>query len=154
MSRAPMQVLVLPYVLDSDGTVRYGVLLRADSNQWQGVGGGAEDDESAREAAQRETFEELGTDGFQLTQLDSMSSVPAHFFAAWPTWREANPELYVVPEYAFGALVRDTAAVHLSGEHQTIEWMPIEEARRKLRWDSNRNALWELDQRLHHNELR
>jgi dATP pyrophosphohydrolase len=154
MSRAPMQVLVLPYVVVSDTPVRYGVLRRADGGQWQGVAGGAEDDESIQEAARREATEELGTDGFQLTQLDSMSTVPAYFFPAWATWRETDPGLLMVPEYCFGALVHDTATVHLSSEHRTMEWVPIEEAQRKLRWDSNRNALWELDQRLQHNHLR
>jgi len=36
----------------------------------------------------------------------------------------------------------------LSGEHRDIHWLPYNEAYDRLTWDSNRNALWELNERL------
>ena len=36
----------------------------------------------------------------------------------------------------------------LSQEHDMIRWLSFEEATRLLTWDSNRVALWELNERL------
>jgi dATP pyrophosphohydrolase len=146
--RAPLQVLVLPYKLNASGTVLFAVLHRADSGQWQAVAGGAEDDETAAQAAVRETSEEIGLVEPRLMPLDSVASIPAVHFPAWEQWRVSNPQLYVVPEYAFAVLVDDPAQVRLSREHDDIRWLPYDQATQLLTWDSNRNALWELRERL------
>lgn len=59
MSRVPFQVLAFLRRLDANGP-EYLVLKRADLSVWQGVAGGGEGDESPREAAIRETMEEVG----------------------------------------------------------------------------------------------
>ena len=107
MTRAPMQVLALPFVVDDAGTVTYAVLHRSDVHAWQGVAGGAEDGETPAEAARRECAEELGTDAFNLIELASVSSIPAVNFIEWSTWRERSPSLLVVPEHTFGVRLRN-----------------------------------------------
>jgi broad specificity phosphatase PhoE len=39
-------------------------------------------------------------------------------------------------------------AITLSREHTDYRWVAYAEAARLLRWDSNRTALWELNERL------
>jgi dATP pyrophosphohydrolase len=150
MGRAPLQILVVPYTRDTSGSILYGVLCRSDNGQWQGVAGGGQDDETPEQAAIRETQEELNLSCPQLLPLDSFATVPAAHFAQWSLWRESKPDLYVIPEYAFGVQVEDPTQVVLSREHTQIQWLPYIDARSLLTWDSNRTALWELNQRLLH----
>ena len=55
-------------------------------------------------------------------------------------------DTFVVPEYAFAFACTDE--IHLSHEHTEYAWLPYEAACEKLRWDSNRTALYELHCRL------
>ena len=50
-------------------------------------------------------------------------------------------------ERAFGVRL-DDQIIALSGEHTEYQWVTYEEAVKLLRWDSNRTALWELNERL------
>jgi dihydroneopterin triphosphate diphosphatase len=54
----------------------------------------------------------------------------------------------VVTERAFGVYLDDDQDITLASEHTEYRWVPYEEASRLLRWDSNRTALWELNERL------
>lgn len=147
--RAPFQVLVIPFRRRS-GVVEYAVLRRADAGGWQFVAGGGEDGESPVEAAVRETREEVGFEaGAGLIALDSMATVPADSFAAAAAW---GPQLFAVPEHAFAVDVGQADLV-LSHEHTELRWETYAQARGLLQWDSNRNALWELDQRLRRSAL-
>ena len=79
MSRAPFQVLVLPYRIAADGTIRYALLKREPTTggYWQPVAGGGEDNETPEQAARRETFEEAGIPvDSEFIQLDSCSMIP------------------------------------------------------------------------------
>ena len=38
--------------------------------------------------------------------------------------------------------------IKLSNEHETMQWCNYEEAMSKLEYDSNKTALWELNERL------
>ena len=58
-----------------------------------------------------------------------------------------GPEVLVIPEYAFGADAQDQEII-LSPEHQEFRWVDYHTAQSLLRFDSNKNALWELDYRL------
>ena len=60
------------------------------------------------------------------------------------TW---GPKVLVIPEHAFGIRC-DGEELVLSEEHTECRWFSFEEAMQHLRWDSNRNALWELNHRL------
>ena len=63
------------------------------------------------------------------------------------TGRHWPDDLFVVPEYAFGLFVSD-GTVPLSDEHIEVAWLPFCESHERLTWDSNKVALWELEQRL------
>jgi dATP pyrophosphohydrolase len=144
MARAPFQVLVFPYRIIDDNKILYAVFRRVDAGYWQGIAGGGEDDETPLEAARREAFEEAGIDapdGF--IELDSHFTVPAEEVAGM-IWGQ---KVLVLPECCFGVEVKDETIV-LSDEHDAFRWLNYEAARTLLHWDSNKNALWELDYRL------
>ena len=142
--RAPFQILVLPY-RRTPGGLEYAILRRRDAGYWQFVAGGGEDAETPLEAARRETEEEIGiARDSRYTLLDSRNTVPKDNFAAASSW---DPDLYVIPEYCF-AVDAESKEIALSSEHTGYQWVDYNTARGKLQWDSNRNALWELNERL------
>ncbi|HKK21126.1 MAG TPA: NUDIX pyrophosphatase [candidate division Zixibacteria bacterium] len=140
--RAPFQVLVLPFRHTPAGT-EYAVLKRSDDGYWQFVADDGEDDESPEEAACREAKEETGLIG-DLMPLDSYSTVPKSCFADADSW---GADVFVIPQHCF-ALDAGSSAIVLSSEHTEIRWLSYVEATGLLKWDSNRNALWELNDRL------
>jgi dATP pyrophosphohydrolase len=145
MARAQFQVLIIPYRMGSDATPEYAVTKRSDMDAWQFLSGGGEDNESPIEAARREANEEGGIPrDLEFVQLDSVASIPVHNFAAPKEWSE---DVYVIPEYSFCVDVgaRDLS---LSHEHAEKHWLPYKEAEQLLTWDSNRTALWEVNQRI------
>ncbi len=77
-------------------------------------------------------------------RLDTVSSVPVYHFAARTEWPK---DLYVTTNYSFGVDCANTEIV-LSHEHTEVAWLPFAEAHNILKWDNNRTALWELDQRI------
>ena len=145
--RAPFQVLVFPYRQDPFGRIQYAIFFRRSPSYgdlWQGIAGGGEDDETPLEAARREANEEGGLSyETPYLKLDSIATIPAPQ-AAGMLW---GPEVLVVPEYAFGADVGEQEIV-ISHEHEEFRWVDYATAHGLLRFDSNRNALWELDFRL------
>jgi dihydroneopterin triphosphate diphosphatase len=148
MARLPLQVLVIPFRRFAGRRVEYAIFRRHDStdNCWQGVAGGSEQGESAEQAARREMMEEAGIPvDAPLVPLDAVASVPASQFQERTLW---GPNLYVVTECAFGVYLDEDQTIRLSSEHSEYRWLPYEEADRLLRWDSNRTALWELNERL------
>lgn len=142
--RAPFQVLVIPFRRTPAG-LEFAVLRRSDAGLWQFVAGGGEDDETRVEAAHRETREEIGLSGpARWIVLDARSTLPRSCFDAPDTW---SPDLYVIPEYCF-AVEMGHRHIRLSAEHTDLRWAQYDEACRMLKFDSNRNALWELNERL------
>lgn len=146
MARAPFQVLIFPFFIDKvNGQVEYVIFKRTDLNLWQGISGRGEDDESFLEAAQRETFEESGIDpGSRFIALDSMVTIPAEFVSKH--FLQTNG-LYVIPEYSFGVEVQNKN-ICLSNEHHEYKWFGYQNAIKLLKYNSNHNALWELELRL------
>jgi dATP pyrophosphohydrolase len=145
MARAPFQVLVIPYRRHLDGRIEYAVLQRSDSTTWQFIAGGGENSETPVEAAVREAHEEaFVSEGAKLMQLDSIASVPRSAFPDATHW---PADLYVVPEHCFAVDVSGHEMA-ISAEHTSFEWFDYEHARQRLTWQSNRNALWELSERL------
>lgn len=144
MARALFQVLVILYKY-SGGKIYYAVFKRSDSDIRQGVSGGGENEETPEDAAIRELYEEAGIllSG-ELIRLQTESSVPCYHFKSSLKWGE---EKFVVREYAFGAEAGEKEIV-LSGEHECYEWADYEEAVKLLTFDSNKTALWELNNRL------
>lgn len=145
MARAPFQVIVIPYRHDSDGRLQYLVFKRSDSSAWQWIAGGGEAGETPEQAARREVFEEAGIrSDAAMIALDSVTSIPAAHFSDHYLW---GAETYVIPEYSFGIKV-DNNVIQLSAEHLECAWLDYETALNRLKWDSNKTALWELSQRL------
>ena len=140
--RAPFQVLVIPFRHTPAG-LEFAVLKRSDADYWQFVAGGGKTGETPIQAAQRETQEEVGIAG-EIIQLDSLSTVPKDCFAAAASWGD---DVYVIPEHCF-AVHAGSRDVCLSQEHHEFRWVPYEQACSLLKWDSNRSALWELNERL------
>ncbi len=142
--RAPFQILVIPFRRGTTGD-EFAMLKRSDAGWWQFVAGGGEGEESPAQTAARETEEEIGIDADgRLMALDSKATVPKNGFAAAASW---GPDVYVIPEHCFAVDVGGRVLA-LSSEHTELQWLPYEAATALLKWDSNRNALWELNERL------
>jgi dATP pyrophosphohydrolase len=140
--RAPLQVLVIPFRW-KEGKHQYAILKVNDGGCWQFVAGGAENKETPIQAARRECQEETGLEG-KIFPLDSMTTIPKSQFLDSVKWGE---EVYVIPEYTFGLEVLE-GEIQLSREHTAYRWVDFDQGCSLLKWDSNRNALWELHQRL------
>ncbi|MEA4831155.1 MAG: NUDIX pyrophosphatase [Oscillospiraceae bacterium] len=142
--RAPFQILAIPYRIVND-TFAFCVMHRSDIDQWQFIAGGGEDAETPVEAAKREIFEEAGATVNDIIKLTFMTYVPANCFAErhrrlWPS------DTYILPEYSFAFECNEE--IVLSHEHTECAWMTYDEAYEKLKWDSNKTALYELKCRL------
>ncbi|MBF2503628.1 NUDIX hydrolase [Listeria marthii] len=144
--RQPFQVLVIPFIKKATN-YQFGVLLRSDGEVWQFVAGGGEDAESSTEAAIRESIEELKvSDTFKMYQLDSRAHIPSFHFAF--------EKPYVIPEFCFAIdLTSLSSEVELSLEHKELKWLSYEAASNILEWDSNKTALYELNERLKNNDM-
>ena len=106
--------------------------------------GGGEEGETPEEAARREIQEEAGIPSdSNITSLDSKASVPVVGVTGEYTWGD---DVYVIPEYTFAVEV-DRKRLKLSKEHTEYKWVGYEDAMTLLKWDSNKNALWELNER-------
>ena len=143
--RSPFQVLVFPYRQAGNSEYEYAILRRADEGYWHVVAGGGEDDETPLEAAKRETHEETGlAENSPFLQLDTVTSVPVTEFSDSHLWGD---DIFVIPQYFFGVLTGEEQIV-LSHEHTEVRWVRYPEARRLLKYDDNKTALWELDRKL------
>ena len=144
MPRAPFQVLVFLFRQTEGGQFEFALFKRSDASYWQGVAGGGEDEETPLQAAQRETYEEAGiSPSHHYFELNSLNTVPVAEVCGF-LWGQ---EVLVIPEYCFGVEINDEHII-LSAEHSDIRWTDYETARRLLKWDSNKNAIWELNFRL------
>lgn len=147
MARAPFQVLVFPYYKNEDNKIEYAIFRRVEESGgfWQAISGGGEDNETFMEAAKRESWEEaqIPRDS-DFTVLDSIITIPVVNIVGKFLW---GNDVYVVKEYCFSVEVK-SKEIELSSEHQEYKWVSYEEAIKMLKWDSNRNALWELNERL------
>ncbi len=145
MSRAKFQVLIIPFRILGNGILEFAVAKRSDMDIWQFLSGGGEGDETPLKAAKREANEEGNIPyDFKMIKLDSVASIPATIFKAHKEW---GKDVYVIPEYSFGVDVKDQKLV-LSSEHTEIKWLKYEDAVAILKFDSNKTALYELNERL------
>jgi dATP pyrophosphohydrolase len=147
--RQPFNILVFPFYIESN-VIKYAIFKRKDGNYWQAISGGVEDDESSLEAAMRECYEEaMIKSDCDFIILDSISSVPATEFKDHLSW---GPDIYIVKESAYGVRVKDKNII-ISEEHISFGWFTYEASIELLKWDSNKVALWELNQRLLNSRL-
>jgi len=150
MARAPFQILVLPFRVNGADVFEYALFKRSDESYWQGIAGGGEDSEAALAAAKREAFEEAQiSPATPFFALQTMPMVPVFHFQARDHWPK---DLYVIPNFCYAADC-SSIAFALSDEHSEYKWMRYDHGYDALRWEDNKIALWELDQRLHNNDL-
>lgn len=142
--RQPYETLIFPYKKEENG-IKFAIFLREDMKCWQGICGGGEDNESIIETAKRESFEEAGINyDSDYIRLDTITTMPVVAITGKFSWGE---DIFVVKEYCFGvnALGQE---IKLSDEHTEFKWLTYEEAKKLLKWDSDKTALWELNERL------
>ena len=146
MSRQPFQVLVFPYLVSDDGSLRVAIFRRREEagGYCQGIAGGGEGDETPLAAAIREAGEEagIGSDS-SFRRLETVTSIPVFNFEA-PHLADGH---FVIPEFSF-AVEAGSNDIRLSREHLAFDWVTPEIAIDRLKWDSNRTAVWELAERL------
>lgn len=125
------------------------LLKRADDGKWQGVSGGGEDNETFKNAAIRETFEETGDSGLEeLIKLDTISYIKKTIFKC--AHNQKDEDLYVIPMYYYGT--EYDGKIELSHEHTEYCWLSYEDAQNLLYWHGQKTALWELNERLKRGE--
>ena len=137
MSRAPYNVLVLPYYI-YENNVEYCIFKRADMNIWQFIAGGGEDDEEPRTAAIRESLEEASiSPNSNYRQLVSMGYVSVENFSekVRQTWGEKS----VIPVFTFSVNL-DKKDIVISDEHTEFKWCSYTKARERLRFELDKTA--------------
>ncbi len=145
MARAKYQVLIIPYMIQ-DKFIKYAVFHRSDMEVWQFISGGGEDGETPLQSAEREAFEETGIPAdSKFYLLETCCSISTDCFNAYrKIWGE---QCLVIPEYTFAVNISNIE-LKLSDEHTDYEWLDYETAKQRLRYDSNKVALWELDNKI------
>ncbi len=147
MARAKYQVLVIPYLKTEDG-IFYGIFKRADCEDcWQFIAGGGEtEDENPMASAKREAQEEANiSSDAHFSALETTCSISTECFKnARAIWGE---ECLVIPEYSFAVEVKKED-IRISREHSKFEWVDYDTAKQRLKYDSNKVALWELDNKI------
>jgi dATP pyrophosphohydrolase len=143
-NRAPFQVLIIPYRENPNTqSLEFCILKRSDENYWQFVAGGGENNEPEIISAERELFEETGLRPKSIFKLDSLTMIPVVNISGF-LW---GPETLLIPEYCFLANIDFTDEVTISNEHTDYKWVAYQSALSKLKWDSNKSAIWEANYR-------
>lgn len=81
----------------------------------------------------------------RVKQLDSRTTIPVLNITGNYTW---GPKVYVIPEYTFAVEILSDDNIRLSSEHKEYKWVEYDEAMNKLKYDSNKTALWELNEKI------
>jgi len=144
--RAPLQILAFPFIKE-DGKYYYALFKRKDIGVWQAIAGGGEDNETPVEAMKREIYEEASIDKNSLyIRLSSIATIPAINIRG-TIWND----IIAIPEITFGVEIA-SRELNIGDEHTEYSWFSFDEAMDKLKYDSNKCALWELDYRLKNNQ--
>ena len=144
--RAPFQVLVLLY-RQKNTEIDFLILKRSDDLYWQFISGGGEDSEKPKEAALRETNEEVGVKNISLFKLKSKTNISVEHVCGF-AW---GKDILLIPEFVFLAKIAFDTEIIISEEHIDFRWVKYNEALRILKWDSNKTALWESNYRILNN---
>ena len=142
--RLPKQVLIIPYRI-ANNKIEYCIFKRRDLKIWQFIAGGAEDFErDIIESAKRELYEETGINDVEIKKLELTAKIPVVNVVKDFIW---GKDIFYSEENAFAVNINNKQIV-LSDEHEEFEWVDYEDARKVLKYDSNKSALWELDVKL------
>lgn len=135
--KRPESVLVVIHTQDNQVLL---LLRKDDPHFWQSVTGSLMEEESLPiVAAWRELKEETG-----LTQVDGTMKDCHHqqWFEIYPKWRHRYSPLTTRNlEHVFCFEVTAPKAITLSGEHIQYEWLPKEQAAKKVISETNRQAI-------------
>lgn len=144
--KQPISALIVIYTASLDVLL----LERADyPGYWQSVTGSRDGDETLRETAIRETFEETGLDTgcYKLTdwQIQNVYDIYPKWVHRYPPGTTHNTE------HVFGLELPGAMPVQLSPrEHLSHVWLPWREAADKVFSPSNRAAILQLPERVTH----
>ncbi len=141
--KQPISVLVVIYT----SVMEVLLLERADfPGYWQSVTGSRDDDESLRDTAIREVFEETGLDVARHVLTDWQAQ---NVYDIYPKWRHRYPPGTTHnTEHVFGLQLPDVMPVRLSPrEHLSHIWLPWQEAAEKVFSPSNRAAILRLPEK-------
>ena len=146
--RLPKQVLIIPYRMTNQ-KIEYCILKRKNMQIWQWVAGGVEDfDKDIMCAAKREMNEEIGiSEDVDMVELECFTKIPVVNIVKEFKWGE---NVYYADEYSFAANISDKQ-IKISEEHSEYKWVSYDEARNLLKYDSNKSALWELNEKIRRN---
>ena len=144
--RLPKQVLIIPYKIENNA-ITFCLFKRSDMQIWQWIAGGVEDfDRDLLTAAKRECFEEakISNDAV-FTQLEGYCKIPVvNLTKENFKW---GKDVYYSEEYAFAVNITNEKII-LSDEHNEFAFFNYDEARKMLKYDSNKSALWELNEKI------
>lgn len=143
--RVPKQVLIITYRVKNSKT-EYCVFKRKDLKFWQWISGGMEDfDKDLIDAARRELFEETGIkDNIIIEGLEIVTKIPVVNVVKDFVW---GKDVFYSEEYAFAVDISNQE-IQLSPEHEEYKWVNYKQANESLKYDSNKSALWELNEKL------
>ena len=116
---------------------------------WQSVTGSRDGDETLRDTAIREVGEETGLDAtrYALTdwQLENVYEIYQQWLHRYPPGTAQNTE------HVFGLQLPQPVPVQLAPrEHLSYQWLPWSAAADKVFSPSNRAAILQLPERIHH----
>jgi len=123
------------------------LLERADfPGYWQSVTGSRDDEESLRDTAIRELFEETGLEAARYVLTDWLVQ---NVYEIYPRWRHRYPPGTTHnTEHVFGLELPAPVAVQISPrEHLGYIWLPWRTAAKKVFSASNRAAILKLPER-------
>jgi dATP pyrophosphohydrolase len=142
--KQPVSVLVVIYSSDLDVLL----LERADHpDYWQSVTGSRDGNESMRDTAIREVYEETGIDAtrYQLSDWQFQNE-----YEIYPHWRHRYPEgITRNIEHVFGLQLPKCLPVVISPrEHLNYQWISLQDAADKVFSPTNRAMILALPEHL------
>lgn len=143
--RMPKQVLIITYRVRNQ-EIEYLVFKRKDLKCWQWISGGMEDfDKDLLDTAKRELYEEIGIkDNVTIENLEITTKIPVVNVVGDFMW---GKDVFYSKEYGFSVDISNQK-IHLSNEHEECRWVDYSTANELLKYDSNKSALWELNEKL------
>ena len=143
--RMPKQVLIITYRV-RNSEIEYLVFKRKDLKCWQWISGGMEDfDKDLLDTAKRELYEEIGIkDNVTIENLEITTKIPVVNVVGDFIW---GKDVFYSEEYGFSVDISNQK-IHLSNEHEECRWVDYSTANELLKYDSNKSALWELNEKL------
>ena len=143
--RLPKQVLIVTYRV-KNSEIEYCIFKRKDLKCWQWISGGMEDfDKDLIDTAKRELYEETSIkDTVVIESLEIVTKIPVVNVVGDFMW---GKDVFYSEEYGFAVDISNQK-ISLSNEHEEYRWVNYAQAQELLKYDSNKSALWELNEKL------